>query len=209
MSPTNTFAKSCPTEVLVLSGNTFTGPIPTSIGLQNDTLRGLYVSDNKLNGAIPESICDYINLEALHLDENEISGSLPACLGRLASLKQIYAFRNNLTGTVPAELSALRQLSKFTQHSAQHRFQAWYQRSLHWPLFFLDNSAHWNWTQWHYWRYFERNLRHHLLYGVLGRLRRWCTSTGVLVLHCMLPVQQLWLRLRWGSLNHELTQVTG
>ena len=124
MSQTNTFAKSCPTEVLVLNGNAFTGTIPTNIGLENETLRGLYLSDNKLNGAIPESICDYINLEALHLDENEISGSLPACLGRLASLKQIYAFRNNLTGTVPAELSALRQLSKFTQRSAQHRFQA-------------------------------------------------------------------------------------
>ena len=124
MSQTNTFAKSCPTEVLVLNGNAFTGTIPSNIGLENETLRGLYLSDNKLNGAIPESICNYINLEALHLDENEISGSLPACLGRLSNLKQMYAFKNNLTGTVPVELGAIRHLSKYKQHSEQEKLRA-------------------------------------------------------------------------------------
>ena len=93
----------------------FTGPIPASIGQLNESLRGLYLSGNKLDGRIPESICGYVNLEALFLDENEISGTLPACLGDLTSLKQFYAFDNNLTGTVPAELSALLRLSKSTR----------------------------------------------------------------------------------------------
>ena len=93
----------------------FTGPIPASIGQLNESLRGLYLSGNKLDGRIPESICGYVNLEALFLDENEISGPLPACLGDLTSLKQFYAFDNNLTGTVPAELSSLRRLSKSTR----------------------------------------------------------------------------------------------
>ena len=93
----------------------FTGPIPASIGQLNESLRGLYLSGNKLDGRIPESICGYVNLEALFLDENEISGTLPACLGDLTSLKQFYAFDNNLTGTVPAELSSLRRLSKSTR----------------------------------------------------------------------------------------------
>lgn len=75
-------------------------------------MRGLYLSENKLEGKIPESICDYSNLEALFIDENQLSGSLPSCLGNLENLKQFYAFKNNLSGEVPVELSSLRQLSK-------------------------------------------------------------------------------------------------
>jgi len=97
-------------EILFLSANEFTGPIPTSIGQSENGLRGLYLSENKLEGEIPESICDYVNLEALFVDENRLSGSLPSCLGNLENLKQFYAFKNNLTGEVPQELSSLRKL---------------------------------------------------------------------------------------------------
>jgi len=101
-----------------LSANEFTGPIPTSIGSPSSAtnssfLRGLYLSENKLDGTIPETICDYVNLEALFLDENQLSGSIPSCIGNLEKLKQLYVFKNGLTGVVPSEMSALRQLSKY------------------------------------------------------------------------------------------------
>lgn len=105
------------TEILFLSSNEFTGPIPTAIGrpagMSGSPLRGLYLSENKLDGVIPESICDYAKLEALFVDENQLTGSIPSCIGNLGNLKQLYAFHNQLTGELPVELSMLRKLSTF------------------------------------------------------------------------------------------------
>ena len=106
----------CVTEILFLSANDFTGPVPTSIGMPSDStdpaLRGLYLSENKLDGEFPESICEYTNLEALFVDENRLSGSIPPCIGNLEKLRQFHVFKNNLTGEIPEEISSLRQLSK-------------------------------------------------------------------------------------------------
>lgn len=91
-------------ELLFLTANEFTGPIPAAIGRPAGTsgspLRGLYLSDNKLDGSIPVSICDYAKLEALFVDKNQLTGSIPSCMGNLKNLKQLYAFDNQLTGEV-------------------------------------------------------------------------------------------------------------
>ena len=87
---------SNPTEILFLSSNTFTGPIPTAIGRPSATsgslLRGLYLSDNMLEGTIPETICYFTKLEALLLDQNQLTGSVPSCIGTLKNLKQLSTF---------------------------------------------------------------------------------------------------------------------
>ena len=110
-------ATPCFAEILFLSANEFTGPIPTSIGMSSDstnsTLRGLSLSENKLEGSIPESVCNYTNLEALFLDENRLSSSIPSCIGNLENLRQLVLFKNNLTGEIPTEISSLRQLCKY------------------------------------------------------------------------------------------------
>jgi hypothetical protein len=102
------------TETLFLSSNNFTGPVPTTIGRASGSLlRGLYLSDNKLDGSLPEALCNLTLLEALFVDTNQLTGSIPTCTGNLMELKQFYAFDNMLTGEVPEELSALRKLSKW------------------------------------------------------------------------------------------------
>lgn len=107
------------TEILFLSSNEFTGPIPTTIGrpagFAGSLLRGLYLSENKFVGTIPENLCNFTKLEALFVDDNQLIGTIPACIGKLTDLVQLYAFKNQLTGEVPVELSSLRKLSKFRE----------------------------------------------------------------------------------------------
>jgi hypothetical protein len=100
-------------EIVFLSANALTGTVPAFVG---DSLRGLYLSENKLQGPIPESLCQHTHMEALFLDENELTGSIPTCIGNLSNLKQLYLFKNQLTGFVPIELGRLRNLSKSHHH---------------------------------------------------------------------------------------------
>jgi Leucine-rich repeat (LRR) protein len=84
-----------------------------NLGAAGPTLRGLYLSANKFDGTIPESICNLNGLEALFLDENQLEGSIPDCFVNLINLKQLYLFKNQLTGDLPSELNRLSQLGKF------------------------------------------------------------------------------------------------
>ena len=45
------------TEVLFLSSNQLTGPVPGEIAYMRGKLRGLYLSDNQFEGDIPEALC--------------------------------------------------------------------------------------------------------------------------------------------------------
>jgi LRR receptor-like serine/threonine-protein kinase FLS2 len=102
-------------EILFLSSNKLDGNLPDSIGHPYSgerPLRGLYLSDNNFEGSIPGSLCELENLQALFLDENRLDGSIPDCVGLIQSLRQLYLFKNNLSGEIPAELSSLPKLCK-------------------------------------------------------------------------------------------------
>ena len=90
-----------------------TGTLPDSILGLDRTLRGLYLSNNQLNGNIPQELCGFGALEALFMDANEFDGSIPTCFGVLTELRQLYLFDNLLTGNVPSELGDLRHLGEF------------------------------------------------------------------------------------------------
>ena len=62
---------------LDLSHNLLQGPFPT---LNFLTLKYLFVSNNKLTGEIPYSICNASYLEVLDLSHNNLSGMIPKCL---------------------------------------------------------------------------------------------------------------------------------
>ena len=78
-----------------------TGSIPTEVENAQKQLKGLYLSDNKLTGGIPDEVCALYKLENLFLDENWFDGALPSCLGSMSSLQRFYAFKNKFTGNVP------------------------------------------------------------------------------------------------------------
>ena len=98
------------TDTLFLSSNKLTGQIPD---FESPALRGLYLSDNELEGILPESLCGLNNLNKLFLDDNRLSGSIPVCFEQLSNLEQLYLFGNLLTGQVPSELSTLQELRKY------------------------------------------------------------------------------------------------
>ncbi|KAI3848404.1 hypothetical protein MKX03_036252 [Papaver bracteatum] len=61
----------------------------------------LSFSSNQINGEIPASLCDAIELQILDLSYNNLSGKIPSCLGSLPSLVVLNLRGNNLSGRIP------------------------------------------------------------------------------------------------------------
>ncbi|XP_074310638.1 probably inactive leucine-rich repeat receptor-like protein kinase At5g48380 [Silene latifolia] len=86
---------------LDLSGNDFTGPIPSNISKVIPFVTTLDLSDNSFSGTIPESLADCIYLNDISLDHNQLSGQIPLELGDLGRIKSFNVANNNLTGQIP------------------------------------------------------------------------------------------------------------
>ncbi|XP_023532285.1 probable LRR receptor-like serine/threonine-protein kinase IRK [Cucurbita pepo subsp. pepo] len=96
-------------QFLNLSGNSFVGPIPETIG-DLKALSVLDLSRNRLNESIPEAIGGAVSLMELKLDENFLGGELPSSIGHCSSLTTLFTSHNNLTGPIPVELAKLTYL---------------------------------------------------------------------------------------------------
>ncbi|KAI3769479.1 hypothetical protein L6452_00582 [Arctium lappa] len=84
--------------VLDLSHNMLQGSIP----VPPPTTMNLLVSNNKLTGEIPPSICDLQSLQVLDLSFNNITGSVTPCLEKLKDSLLVLNLRGNtLRGTIP------------------------------------------------------------------------------------------------------------
>nr|KAJ0194139.1 hypothetical protein LSAT_V11C800442610 [Lactuca sativa] len=117
-------------DVLDLSTNDLTGPIPTFLGKLSvidlswnqlmgsipksfgniATLRVIKLSNNQLNGSIPESFRNLAALRELDLANNQLTGPIPASLGRLVSLRAMMVWRNLLNGNIPVSIGQLAKL---------------------------------------------------------------------------------------------------
>ncbi|KAG6530480.1 receptor-like protein EIX2 [Zingiber officinale] len=81
--------------LLDLSHNFFSGPIPESL-----VTPCFIVSNNRLNGSIPSSICA-ANVQILDFGHNGLSGALPDCWGNSSTLSFIDVSNNKLSGGIP------------------------------------------------------------------------------------------------------------
>ncbi|KAL7095278.1 hypothetical protein ACP275_10G013700 [Erythranthe tilingii] len=84
------------------SFNYFNNSIPNEIG--NLIGRAIFfsVSNNKLTGEIPASICNASYLQGLDLSGNALNGSIPSCLpNKNLDLGVLSLARNNLSGDIP------------------------------------------------------------------------------------------------------------
>jgi len=88
---------------LSLSNNQLNGEIPDEIGALI-SLNNLQLQDNNLTGPIPKEIGNLSNLIILWLFSNQLSGTLPVELGRLSNVTQLNLSSNQLTGTIPDSL---------------------------------------------------------------------------------------------------------
>lgn len=83
------------------------------VTIENNTVVGIKLMFNNLEGSLPASIGNLVNLRTLELSFNKISGNIPAEIGNLTKLKVLAFNANMLEGRIPdsiAELKGLREL---------------------------------------------------------------------------------------------------
>ncbi|GMH14461.1 hypothetical protein Nepgr_016302 [Nepenthes gracilis] len=71
------------------------------------------VSNNELEGEIPEVIGDLVSLRWLNLAHNNFIGRIPPSLASLSELESLDLSSNKLVGQIPAELASLTSLEFF------------------------------------------------------------------------------------------------
>ncbi|XP_059294035.1 inactive LRR receptor-like serine/threonine-protein kinase BIR2 [Lycium ferocissimum] len=87
---------------LDLSGNSFSGPIPSQICTWLPYLVTLDLSKNDFSGSIPADLAKCAFLNKLMLSDNKLSGNIPPEFSSLARLKTFSVANNQLSGRIPA-----------------------------------------------------------------------------------------------------------
>ena len=98
-------------QIISLSSNEFTGPIPDSWGATMPDLTEIILVGNMLTGSLPASIGRLSNLGNLIVNQNQLTGTLQSDLGELSSLWQLSLSGNMLTGTLPSSIGRLSNLA--------------------------------------------------------------------------------------------------
>ncbi|KAG9442915.1 hypothetical protein H6P81_018769 [Aristolochia fimbriata] len=96
-------------RILDLSGNSFTGPLPSKFG-DLFALQQLRLARNSLQGEVPANILKCRYLQVLDLEDNRFSGEIPEFIGQLADLKNLSLGGNFFTGQIPASYGNLSKL---------------------------------------------------------------------------------------------------
>jgi hypothetical protein len=68
--------------------------------------------ENMLDGTIPESLFDNIDMKYLRLDSNNLNGKLSSSVGDLTKLVELRLGRNRFSGSLPSSLWKLTNLRK-------------------------------------------------------------------------------------------------
>ncbi|KAL0000625.1 hypothetical protein SO802_014406 [Lithocarpus litseifolius] len=85
-------------KFLDLHSNLLQGKLP----VPPSSIRVFLMSNNKLTGEIPSTICNVSYLEILDISNNSLSGKIPKCLGNLGNSLSVMDLRmNNFNGTIP------------------------------------------------------------------------------------------------------------
>ncbi|OIT23048.1 PREDICTED: inactive LRR receptor-like serine/threonine-protein kinase BIR2 [Nicotiana attenuata] len=87
---------------LDLSGNRFSGPIPSQICTWLPFLTTLDLSSNDFSGSIPADLVKCAYLNKLMLNDNKLSGNIPPEFSSFSRLKTLSVANNQLSGRIPA-----------------------------------------------------------------------------------------------------------
>ncbi|CAM8955354.1 unnamed protein product [Rhodiola kirilowii] len=98
--------------VLSMSGNFFTGHIPSELGNMIH-MNSLDISENKYSGEIPIELGNCLMLKELYVGGNMFTGRIPLSLSSLKSVEIVDFSRNNLSGSIPLLFQDLSYLQIF------------------------------------------------------------------------------------------------
>lgn len=116
-------------ELLDLSNNKLSGPIPENVGISLPNLVFLSLSGNEITGEIPTSVGNMESLGVIDLSSNKLSGNIPASIGNCSYLKVLDLSNNNLSGNIPADLGQLSRLQ--TLHLSGNKLSGEIPSALH------------------------------------------------------------------------------
>ncbi|XP_043722616.1 pollen receptor-like kinase 3 [Telopea speciosissima] len=94
-------------KAIYLSGNKFSGEIPSHFFSTMGSLKKIWLNQNAFTGKIPTSLVSLTHPIEIHLEDNKFSGTIPSI--EQTSLKSFNASNNNLKGEIPASLSKFNQ----------------------------------------------------------------------------------------------------
>lgn len=77
-----------------------------------ETVLGITLPANNLDGSIPDEIWAFEDLQVLELDKNSIHGTIPEGISRLSRLQTLSLSGNPLNGTLPTSLGLLSNLTR-------------------------------------------------------------------------------------------------
>ncbi|MCF6361704.1 MAG: hypothetical protein L3J29_13210 [Cyclobacteriaceae bacterium] len=86
------------------------------VTVTNGDVTQVILPNNNLNGILPESLGDLLELTQLKLNSNQIGGSIPVSIGSLQKLIVLLLYNNLLTGNIPVELGNLINLVSLQLH---------------------------------------------------------------------------------------------
>ncbi len=92
--------------------NNLNGTLPASLG-QLKNLKKLELSFNSISGSIPAELGNLEQLEVLAINGTSLNGGIPESLGKLSNLKQLHLSSNKLNGTIPKSLGNLKNIEIF------------------------------------------------------------------------------------------------
>lgn len=90
-----------PVRHVSLSDNNLNGYIPEEIGDFEDELLSLSLSYNKLSGELPKSMSKLTKLEELYLYRNQLEGEVATIINKMTNLHSLSLSQNNFSGNLP------------------------------------------------------------------------------------------------------------
>lgn len=103
---------------LDISGNSFHGPVPTSLA-RLPSLKAFYAMDSDITGSL-DFITEMTSIQELWLDRNvNLMGSIPGDINKLEHLKSFSATACTLTGQIPSSLGGNKELQQAWLYSNQ------------------------------------------------------------------------------------------
>ncbi|KAK4481169.1 hypothetical protein RD792_012050 [Penstemon davidsonii] len=98
-------------KTISASDNLITGEIPKSLGSGNlSFLQGLYFSNCRIRGSIPNEIGNLSSLLWLNLGDNGLTGFIPMSVGKLKTLQRLDMYGNELHGSMSHSFCDLKNL---------------------------------------------------------------------------------------------------